>query len=142
MLALRSLLFNTLFYLNLVGQMLVFGIFVLVAPFWYVWGVGQVWGATNLWLARKIVGIDLRIEGRENMIDTNCILAIKHQSFLDTFAFVPSIKAGMIVLKRELTWIPLFGWYLLKFRFIAINRGKGRTVMDQIVETAQEADGA
>ena len=136
MLAFRSLLFNTIFYLNLILQMLVFGIFTFLGPFWYVWGVGQFWSASSLWLAEQIVGIDLKIEGRENMIDGNCIVAIKHQSFLDTFAFVPSISGGMIVLKRELTWIPLFGWYLLKFRFIAINRGKGRAVMDQIADLA------
>ncbi len=136
MLAIRSLIFNAVFYLNLLFQMLVFGIFTFLGPFWYVWGVGKTWSASNLWLAEKIVGIRLRIEGRENMVDTNCIVAIKHQSFLDTFAFVPQIKAGMIVLKRELTWIPLFGWYMLRFRFIAIDRGKGRAVMDQIVEKA------
>lgn len=136
MLFIRSALFNTAFYLNFVIQMVVFSPFFFLGPSWYGWGVSHVWSKTNVWLLRVLAGAKLEIRDRHNMIHGPCIVAPKHQSFLDTFAFVPDMEAPLIILKRELLRTPLFGQYLKKFEFIAIDRGGGRATIDQIVEQA------
>src|SRR3546814_19463411 len=58
-----------------------------------------------------------------------CIFAPKHQSFWDTFALLPWQDDPVYILKRELTWIPLFGWYALKQRMIPVNRNARGKVM-------------
>ena len=60
-----------------------------------------------------------------------------HQSSFDAYAFLPDIPTRLI-LKRELTWIPLFGWYVMKMRMIAIDRGSRSKALKQAVEQARE----
>ena len=65
------------------------------------------------------------------------MIAAKHQSFLETFALLKYAPDFAIILKRQLTYVPLFGLYLIVSEQIAIDRKRGRQALQQIVEAAK-----
>jgi 1-acyl-sn-glycerol-3-phosphate acyltransferase len=98
------------------------------------------WARSNHWLMEKIVGTTFTVEGLENIPKSGgYILAPKHQSFWDTYALLPWLDDPVYILKRELMWIPVFGWYVAKQRMIPVNRGaKGKVMAEVIERTKQE----
>lgn len=137
MLALRSLAFNAAFYLSLIVQMIVWTPFYFLAPRRYAWFVPRFWARSSLKLQEWLVGNEIRIEGEENLPDGPFILAPKHQSFWDTIAFFPYLSDPVYILKRELMWIPLFGWYVGRMRMIPIDRGSRSKALKQALEVAK-----
>jgi len=123
MLIIRSLAFNVAFYINLILQMIVWSPFFFLAPRKTAWLVPKYWAQSSLWLQRVIAGTRSEVTGMENLPAGSFILAPKHQSFWDVIAFFPHLRDPLFILKRELTWIPLFGWYIMKMRLVPINRG-------------------
>ncbi|MEO9336596.1 1-acyl-sn-glycerol-3-phosphate acyltransferase [Mesorhizobium sp. SB112] len=123
MLQLRSVAFNIVFYLNLIVLMIVFTPYYFLSPRHRAWFVPKFWSKTSLWFQEKIAGTKSEITGQENLPEGSFILAPKHQSFWDTMAFFPYLRDPLYILKRELTWIPFFGWYIMKMRMIPVNRG-------------------
>jgi 1-acyl-sn-glycerol-3-phosphate acyltransferase len=82
------------------------------------------------WICR----IDYRIEGLENIPkDRNGVLLSKHQSAWETFFLPIIVRDPAIVLKRELMWIPLFGWAIAASKPIAINRNNKTSAMQQVI---------
>ncbi len=139
MLYLRSFAFNTAFYLNLIVQMIVWTPYYFIVPRRQAWFVPKFWSRTEMWLMKVIAGTDMEITGQENLPDGPYILAPKHQSFWDTIAFLPYIRDPLYILKRELRWIPFFGWYIMKMRMIPVDRGKrSRALKDVIARTRKE----
>ncbi|RXF70849.1 lysophospholipid acyltransferase family protein [Hansschlegelia zhihuaiae] len=102
-------------------------------------GIAKWWCRANLWLLRRIVGIELEIRGVEHVPTGAALVAAKHQSALETFGMMPCLPDPAIVLKRELTWLPFFGWFLLRMKMIAINRATGAEALAQILSQAGEA---
>jgi 1-acyl-sn-glycerol-3-phosphate acyltransferase len=137
MLALRSLAFNAAFYLSLIVQMLVWTPFYFLAPRHLAWFVPRFWARSSLKLQHWLAGTESRIEGVENLPQGPFILAPKHQSFWDTIAFFPYLSDPVYILKRELMWIPFFGWYVGKMRMIPINRGSRSKALKQALEVAR-----
>lgn len=138
MLFIRSALFNAAFYLNLIVQMLFWTPVYFLLPRKKAWFVPKFWAASGLWLQRVLTGAKSEITGLENLPDGPCIIAPKHQSFWDTIAFLPYIPDALYILKRELTWIPFFGWYVAKMRMIPIDRSSRTRALKQAVRTARE----
>jgi 1-acyl-sn-glycerol-3-phosphate acyltransferase len=138
MLAIRSLAFNAAFYANLIVQMIFWTPLYFLLPRKKAWFVPKVWAASSLWLHKVLAGARAEIEGIENLPDGPCIIAPKHQSFWDTIAFLPWIPDALYILKRELVWIPLFGWYVAKMRMIPIDRGSRSRALRQAVKTGRE----
>jgi len=139
MLVLRSLLFNILFYINLILQMIVWSPLFFLMPRKQAWFVPKFWVRTSLWLQEKIVRTRIDISGSEHLPDGPFILAPKHQSLWDAIAFLPYVPDPLYILKRELTWIPLFGFYVLKMRLIPVNRGsRSKALRKVIVDTRRE----
>ena len=134
MLALRSILFNVAFYLNLIVQMLFWTPFYFLAPRKYAWFVPKFWSRSSLRLQKLLAGTDADITGLENLPDGPFILAPKHQSFWDTISFFPYLGDPLYVLKRELTWIPFFGWYIMKMRMIPVDRGKRGQALKAVIK--------
>jgi 1-acyl-sn-glycerol-3-phosphate acyltransferase len=137
MIILRSLLFNLAFYLNLIGRMIVLSPVFFLSPHKKAWAVPKNWVRSNHWLQAKIVGTTFEIEGLENIPQGSYILAPKHQSFWDTYALLPWLDDPVYILKRELTWIPIFGWYIGKMRMIPVDRGARGKVMAAVLERAK-----
>ncbi|MBU0583049.1 MAG: 1-acyl-sn-glycerol-3-phosphate acyltransferase [Alphaproteobacteria bacterium] len=139
MLIIRSLAFNVVFYLNLIVQMIGWSPYYFLSPRHRAWFVPKFWARTNLWLMEKMVGTKSEITGQENLPEGSFILAPKHQSFWDTFAFLPSLRDPLYILKRELTWIPIFGWYIMKMDMIPVNRGKRSVALKKaVIDTKRE----
>ncbi|WP_127521017.1 1-acyl-sn-glycerol-3-phosphate acyltransferase [Mesorhizobium sp. Z1-4] len=139
MLYIRSLAFNAAFYLNLIVQMILWTPFYFLAPRHLAWFVPKFWSRTELWLMKVLAGTHSEITGQENLPEGSYILAPKHQSFWDTIAFLSDIRDPLYILKRELRWIPFFGWYVMKMRMIPVDRGKrSRALKDVIARTRKE----
>jgi 1-acyl-sn-glycerol-3-phosphate acyltransferase len=137
MIVLRSLVFNILFYLIL-ALMLVLGSWLLLCP--RIWAIRalQLWGSISIWLLRVICGTRMVVRGRENLPQGRTLVAGKHQSFWETFAILPLLNDPCMVLKRELTFIPFFGWFCLKFRMIAVERSAGSQALRHLVTRGKE----
>ena len=136
MLATRSLLFNTLFYLNMVILMII-GLPTMLFGRRAVFALARLWGAISVWLLETICGLRLEYRGIENIPPGAVLIAAKHQSFLETFALLKYAPDFAIILKRQLTYVPLFGLYLIVSQQIAIDRGRGRQALNQIATAAK-----
>ena len=138
MIILRSILFNTLFYANLILQM------VLLSPYYFLasrkkaFAIPKNWARSNHWLMEKIVGTTFTVEGLENIPEGGYILAPKHQSLWDTYALLPWLDDPVYILKRELMWIPIFGWYVARQKMIPVDRGARGKVMVKVMERAKQ----
>src|SRR3954451_20118637 len=137
MLVLRSLLFNLAFYLNLILWMIIL-LPCLVLPRQSVMQVVKAWAGSSLWLLRVIAGTRLELRGRGKIPPGGALVAAKHQSFLETFALVTIFDDPTYILKRELMWIPFFGWYLAKARCVPIDRKAGSLALVQMTARAKE----
>ena len=133
MLHIRSLAFNLAFYASMIAQMILWAPFYFLAPRRRAWFVPKFWSRSSLWLYDKIAGTGSDIAGQENLPQGSFILAPKHQSLWDTIAFFPFLEDPLYILKRELTWIPFFGWYILKMRMIPVDRGSRAKALRQVV---------
>jgi 1-acyl-sn-glycerol-3-phosphate acyltransferase len=101
--------------------------------------IDGLWSRLNLWGLSAICGLKYRMTGAENIPDEPCIVLAKHQSTWETIALVSLIPGKKSwVLKRELLYIPFFGWIMWYFKPIAINRKSGRKSIDQIIEQGSE----
>ena len=136
MLTTRSLIFNALFYLNLVVLMIV-GLPTMLFGRKAVFALARLWGAISVWLLEKICGLKLEYRGIENIPEGAVLIAVKHQSFLETFALLKNAPDFAIILKRQLTYVPLFGLYLIVSKQIAIDRARGRQALQQIAGAAR-----
>lgn len=93
------------------------------------------WGHANLWLLKVVCGLTYKIDGMEHIPSGGAVIMSKHQSTWETLAFrglFPRTQAW--VLKRELMWVPVFGWAMAMVNPIAIDRSAGRKAIKQIVD--------
>jgi len=90
------------------------------------------WSRLMLWWLRVLCGIDWRVEGREHLPAAPAVILAKHQSAWETLAFQQIFPPQVHVLKRELLWLPFFGWGLALMSPIAIDRARGLSAMRQI----------
>jgi 1-acyl-sn-glycerol-3-phosphate acyltransferase len=97
------------------------------------------WSRTTLRALKCICGLSYRVEGKENMLDQSCIVVSNHQSTWETIALASLVNRPKVwVLKRELIYIPIFGWVMYHFKPIAIDRKAGRKAIRQIIEQGTE----
>jgi 1-acyl-sn-glycerol-3-phosphate acyltransferase len=134
----RSLIFNALFYLNLLAHMLL-ALPTLLLPYPALRVFIRSYARTSLWLLRVVCGTRVAWRGRVNIAPGACIVACKHQSAWETFALYAVLEDPIYVLKRELMWIPLFGWYLWKAGLIPIDRSAGMAALARMTARAQRA---
>ena len=96
------------------------------------------WSRLIVVLARLILGIQWRVEGRENLPGRPSVILAKHQSAWETLAFQLIFPPQVHVLKRELLWIPFFGWGLALMSPIAIDRTRGMAALRNIARRGRE----
>ncbi|OGA68729.1 MAG: acyl-phosphate glycerol 3-phosphate acyltransferase [Betaproteobacteria bacterium RIFCSPLOWO2_12_FULL_65_14] len=96
------------------------------------------WSRIVLFLARRILRIDWRVEGREHLPARPAVILSKHQSAWETIAFQQIFPPQVHVLKRELLWIPFFGWGLALMSPIAIDRSRGVAALRSIARRGRE----
>ncbi len=135
---LRSCLFNFSFFSITI---LYSTALLLATPFSkkLMWRIAQAWSRLSLSLAKHICGIHFRIEGQENLQGEPCVIMAKHQSAWETIAMPMLLPSPYVwVLKRELLWIPLFGWVLTALDAIAIRRSDARQALKQVLSQGQQ----
>ena len=137
MLALRSLAFYISFYLA-TAVIATVGLPVLVSKNATI-RYAQFWGHATIWLLRVVGGIRTDFRGLENVPKGPLLIAAKHQSTLETLALTIPFEKFAYVLKRELMWLPLFGWYLARAGMVPIDRSKGTRTMVFLNEAAAKA---
>ena len=137
MLALRSALFLIFQAVTVIPWAL---ICLLLAPFplrvRYRFTIG--WPRMVLWAARVLCGIRWEVRGWDNLPKGAAVLLSKHQSTWETFfyvAYMPTLLC--FVFKRELLWVPFFGWGIGLLEMIHIDRSKGRNAFESVVEQGQ-----
>jgi 1-acyl-sn-glycerol-3-phosphate acyltransferase len=96
------------------------------------------WARTVILLARWLCGIRWKVEGREHLPRRPAVILAQHQSAWETMAFQAIFPPQVYVLKRELLWIPFFGWGLAMTSPIAIDRGKGTSALRQLARKGKE----
>jgi 1-acyl-sn-glycerol-3-phosphate acyltransferase len=96
------------------------------------------WSRLMIWLAKAVLGIDYRVIGAENLPKSPAVILSKHQSAWETLAFQVIFPPQVLVLKRELLWIPFFGWGLALASPIAIDRSSGAKALKRMAELGRE----
>jgi len=133
MLLIRSALFNICFILltPLFSLLL-----ILSRPFGFnaSWMWAKAWSYSIFALLRILCGIRINIEGKEHLPDQACVLMAKHQSAAETVAMPILVPPYAWILKRELFYIPFFGWALALMGTIGIRRGSPRSAIKQVMQ--------
>jgi len=92
------------------------------------------WSKVCLSVLGFLTGLKFEISGQENIPDKPCIIFCKHQSTWETMALQLLFTPQVWILKRELLWVPFFGWTLASMKSIAIDRNSGKKALKQVVE--------
>jgi 1-acyl-sn-glycerol-3-phosphate acyltransferase len=134
----RALAFNLVFWIGTV----IFGIAglpFLLTPRRTAMRFGRFWAQAVLWALKVIVGLNGEIRGRENIPDGACLIAMKHQSMWDTLMLPPLLGDPAVVIKRELQFVPFYGWYATRAGSIFIDREGGAGALRRMVAAAKQA---
>lgn len=133
----RSLVYAAVFYVTTL-LFLVLGSWLLFAPrSWAMAGL-SLHGRTCVALLESICGTKLEVRGREKLPASACLVVAKHQSAWDTFALIPLFRDPAIVLKEELKWIPLYGWFCVKFAHILVRRDRASVALKTMIADARD----
>lgn len=139
MIRLRALVFNLVFFLGTAIAIVGVGIPCLVLPRRCLMTATKNWARAVLAALRGIVGLDFEIRGRRDLLARPGLFAVKHQSAWDTFVFFALMPDVAYVLKRELMWIPIYGWLARKNRMIAVDRRGGGQAIRGLMREAKAA---
>jgi 1-acyl-sn-glycerol-3-phosphate acyltransferase len=141
-LTIRSLMF----WIGFIISTAFFGSLILIlffTPSSFRLQLARRWSMVNNLLLKVFCGIDFVVEGQQNLDRSNAIILSKHQSTWETLALHSFTPLARWVFKRELMYIPIFGWALALTDPIALNRGAGRAAIKELIKkgTQKLSDG-
>jgi 1-acyl-sn-glycerol-3-phosphate acyltransferase len=99
----------------------------------------RLWARLCLFGLRWIVGLKVEVRGRELAPRGAALVGAKHQGMLDVLVALDLFPDPCIVLKKELMWIPFFGWFAAKVEMIAIDRSSGATAVRRLTAATARA---
>ena len=132
---------SALYFIGIIPLTIIFVIISLLIfflPFKLRYRIISKWAACNLWWLKHVCGLSYRVHGEENIPAGPAIIMCNHQSAWETLALQLIFPAQVWVLKRELLWIPIFGWGLAALNPIAIDRKSGRKALLQVTEQGSD----
>lgn len=91
-----------------------------------------------VWLAKTLCGIRYEVRGWENVPKHACVVLSKHSSTWETLALETWFAPGSFVAKKELLWVPFFGWGFALSSPITIDRKAGGKAMEKMIEQGKE----
>jgi 1-acyl-sn-glycerol-3-phosphate acyltransferase len=100
--------------------------------------VNQTWCRCAVWLSKVLLGIHYEVKGLENIPATPCVILAKHQSTWETFYLSAQFEPLSQVLKRELLYVPFFGWAMAMLKPIAIDRSNPKAALKQLAKQGHE----
>lgn len=132
----RSLLFNLIFY---PGTLLYVLSGLAVSPLGEapMRAVVHGWSNFHYWLTRHLIGIDERVEGP--IPNFPCLIAIKHQSMYEAVATLRLFQTPIVVMKRQLSHMPLFGWITQIYGVIGVDREAGASALRNLIAAGKAA---
>lgn len=99
----------------------------------------NLWSRATMFLLQRLNGVRIEVEGRENIpSDRPVVVMCNHQSQWETFYLQLLVSPQATILKRELLWVPFFGWALALLRPIAIDRSKGSRALKTLLREGQQ----
>ncbi len=140
MMRLRSVIADVLIY----GWMFVFGL--LAAPaaiasrdatYWIM----KTYSRNVFWLLRVICGVRVEIRGEPPKPGEEVVVASKHQSYLDILLLMHALPRGKYVMKKEIMWTPILGFYALRIGAAPVDRGKGKAALESMSKRLAEQRG-
>ncbi|MGI9331197.1 MAG: lysophospholipid acyltransferase family protein [Gammaproteobacteria bacterium] len=129
---LRSLLFTVLMFITVVPYACLVVIFGLVNKA-FAFRFARAWGQLVDRMAGALCGLHYVVEGRENFPEQSSVVMSKHSSAYETIMLLVIVPRHSWVLKRELIWLPFFGWALWAMRAISIDRSAGSGAVQQVL---------
>lgn len=98
----------------------------------------MIWVDGAMWLIRRLLDIDYRVLGAEHIPDEPCVILCKHQSAWETIVLQRIFRLTSFVYKKELHWLPFFGWGLYLMPFVGIDRGAGKEALNQVATRGKQ----
>jgi 1-acyl-sn-glycerol-3-phosphate acyltransferase len=98
----------------------------------------MIWVDGAMWLIKHLLNIDFRLIGAENIPTVPCVILSKHQSAWETIVLQRIFSWTSYVYKKELHWLPFFGWGLALMPFVAIDRGAGKEALNQVATRGRQ----
>src|SRR5215813_12293503 len=98
----------------------------------------EIWASLCFWGLKHIAGLDYEVRGRENIAKGPAIYAMKHQCMWETMASQILLHDCALIMKKELTWIPWYGWYSIRAKHIIVDRGGHAKTMRSMLKSAKE----
>jgi 1-acyl-sn-glycerol-3-phosphate acyltransferase len=98
----------------------------------------MIWVDFAIWLIKHLLRIDYRVIGAENIPKVPCVVFSKHQSAWETIVLQRIFNWPVFVYKKELHWLPFFGWGLYFMPFVGIDRGAGKDALVQVALRGKE----
>jgi 1-acyl-sn-glycerol-3-phosphate acyltransferase len=130
----RSLIYVALFYLW-TALVAIVCTPLLLGPVSWTLGMFSFWSRGVVGLL-VVCGVRVEVRGRQHMPKGPALIAPKHQCMLDVFAQFGVLPSSCFVMKKELMWIPWFGWYAMKVKSIVVDREAGSTALRKMVREA------
>ena len=117
---------------TMVGILLILG---MLTTFKIRWKIGYAWCAIISWMTKVFCGLTFEVDGMENFDPKQpAIILSNHQSAWETLALRYILPPHSVVIKRELLYLPIWGWSLLTLKSIVINRKNQRASLRAILE--------
>ena len=132
MLFLRSLLYFVGSIISVITITLC-GLFFVFSPYSTRQKFLSQWAIFCIWWLKITLNITTKIIGQENVNKSPCVIISNHQSTWETLAFQTIFPAHTWVLKKELLWLPVFGWSLALLKPIIINRGDKLNAIKKVI---------
>lgn len=130
----RSMVFIVQMYAAMVPIAIFYAPWAIYRPAGAV-AASHAWCNWVRWSAAWLIG--LRTEVRGVPPTDECMIAAKHQSFLDIIMIYSAVPRGKFIMKKELTWAPILGQYALRIGCIPVDRGKrGQAIRQMVADVA------
>jgi len=133
-----TLIFKILFPVWTVFMLVFFAPVVMLPRVW-VTRVQTWWAVGVTIMMRVLLNIRYEIRGIENLPDTACVVASKHQSIWDTLIWHMIVHDPAMVMKKELLSIPIYGWFATKAQMIPVDRKAGASALKNMMRAADAA---
>ena len=135
MLMIKSLIFQIYFYISIFCASL---IVLMPLPYSMRFSIARKWGIGMIWIGNIVCNLKFRVEGREYIPDKPSVIMIRHSSVFEAYAQLVVFPQQTWIVKRELNWIPIFGWALKNLKAIPIDRKSGRTAVSQVINEGKK----
>jgi len=133
----RSLLYSFVMWVSTIMVALI-AVFLVFSPFHTRSKYIRPYAQFNVWALKVICGVRYEVVGRENIPTETFILLSNHQSTWETFVLQLIFPPLSFVIKKELLYVPFFGWALALLKPISIKRSSGRVALKQLIEQGIE----